>query len=132
MSGEGVVPAIRVKDTARSLAFYLDVLGFKLERGGPAEANSAISRGDARIMIKGTADFYGDGYNKAIRSRFGTPSAHALYIEAPDLEALYERVQASGGPLRDPLADRDWGQAEFTVEDPDGRWLAFWRARAET
>jgi catechol 2,3-dioxygenase-like lactoylglutathione lyase family enzyme len=128
MSGEGVVPAIRVKDTARSLSFYLDVLGFKLERGGPAEMNSAISRGDARLMIEGIADFYSDIYNEAIRGRLGTPPALALYIEAPDLEALYDRVRAADVPIRDALADRPWGQAEFTVEDPDGTWLAFWRS----
>jgi uncharacterized glyoxalase superfamily protein PhnB len=132
MAGEGVVPAIRSKDTARSLAFYLDVLGCTLERGGAAEANSAISRGDARLMIEGVADFYSDAYNEAIRGRLGTPPALALYIEAPDLDALYDRVRAANVPIRDALADRPWGQAEFTVEDPDGTWLAFWRASSET
>ena len=32
----------------------------------------------------------------------------------------------------DPLADRPWGQAEFTVADPDGHWLTFWRTSEAT
>ena len=77
-------------------------------------------------MIEGLADFYSDAYNEAIRSRLASPPSLALYIEAPDLEALYDRVRAADVPVRDALADRPWGQAEFTVEDPDGTWLAFW------
>jgi uncharacterized glyoxalase superfamily protein PhnB len=112
----------------RSLAFYVDDLGFTLVRGGPSDDNCAIARGDGRLMIERSAPLFSDEYNKAIRSRLGAASAVALYIEAADLEALYDRVQGSGAIVRDPLAPRPWGQTEFTVEDPDGTWLTFWRA----
>jgi uncharacterized glyoxalase superfamily protein PhnB len=29
--------------------------------------------------------------------------------------------------VRHPLAERPWGQSEFTVEDNEGNWLAFWQ-----
>ena len=51
-----------------------------------------------------------------------------LYIEAPDLEELYERVQEAGATIVDPVADRPWGQLEFTLEDHMGNWLTFWKA----
>ncbi len=44
MSGYTVIPTIRVKDMAEALDFYENVLEFKLERGGPTEVNSSISR----------------------------------------------------------------------------------------
>lgn len=79
-------------------------------------------------MIEAAGTFYSDAYNAAIRERLGTPSASALYIEAPDLDALYARVQAAGVKVVDPVAARDWGQREFTIEDPEGTWLTFWQA----
>lgn len=132
MPGYGVIPAIRVKDMARALAFYVETLGFEIERGGPEEDNSALARGDARVMLETPQDWYGDEYNEAIRSRSGSPGTIALYIEAPDLEDLHERLRAAGVPILDPLADRPWGQAEFTIEDPDGTWLSFWKATGES
>jgi uncharacterized glyoxalase superfamily protein PhnB len=124
----GVIPTIRVSDMAASLPFYLDQLGFSLERGGPGSDNSALQRGDARVMVEVAGDLYSPGYNDAIRKRIGTPSAVALYIEAGDVDALHDRLTASGANIVDPLADRPWGQQEFTVADPDGNWFTFWRA----
>jgi uncharacterized glyoxalase superfamily protein PhnB len=128
MTGWGVIPTIRVQDMAEALAFYLGPLEFTLERGGGEEINSAVSRGDARLMLEMAADVYGEEYNGAIRQRLGSPSSISLYIEAPDLEDFHSRLQAAGARIVDPLADRPWGQAEFTVEDHDGNWLSFWKA----
>lgn len=128
MPGFGVIPTIRVGDMSSGLAFYVNQLGFSLERGGPTDHNSALARDDARLMLEVAGDLYSQGYNEAIRRRLGSPSAVALYIEAPDLDELYARLEVSGADIVDPLADRPWGQSEFTVADPDGNWLTFWRA----
>ncbi|MGI8926874.1 MAG: VOC family protein [Tepidiformaceae bacterium] len=130
MPSWGVIPSIRVRDMKEAVAFYSGTLGFELLRGGPDEENISLGRGDARIMIESSAAFYSPAYNEAIRERLGTPSATALYIEAQDLEALCERAGAAGRRIIDPLGDRPWGQSEFTVEDPEGNWLTFWRALA--
>lgn len=128
MPGWGVIPSLRVRDMAEALAFYTGQLGFALDSGGDAAQNSSLTRGDGHLMIETPGDFYGERYNAAIRERLGTPSSTALYIEAADLAELYSRLQA-GGVVRivDPLAPRPWGQEEFTVEDPAGNWLTFWR-----
>ena len=126
MSGWGVIPSIRVRDMAEALAFYLGPLEFSLESGGADASNSSVSRGDARLMLEPAADHYGDEYNAAIRERLGSPSAISLYIEAQDLAGFHSRLQAAGARLIDPLANRPWGQVEFTVEDHEGNWLTFW------
>ena len=128
MSSWGVIPAIRVRSMADALAFYLGRLEFTLERGGEGESNSAIARGDARLMLETAADHYGEAYNAAIRERLGSPSSIALYLEASDLAGFQSRLEAGGARIIDPLADRPWGQAEFTVEDHEGNWLSFWQA----
>lgn len=124
----GVTPALRTREMAEALAFYTEKLGFALVRGGPTEEHCSLARDDARLMLEAPASFYSVSYNGAIRQRLGTPSALALYIEAPDIEALYAKITADGVTVVDPLADRAWGQREFTVEDPGGNWLTFWQA----
>ena len=128
MSGFGITPTIRVRDMAEALAFYLGPLEFTLERGGENEGNCAVKRGEARLMLETDQAFYGDEYNAAIKERLGSPSSISLYIEASDLAGFQARLQAAGARIIDPLADRPWGQAEFTVEDHEGNWLSFWSA----
>jgi uncharacterized glyoxalase superfamily protein PhnB len=128
VSSYGVIPALRVREMAEALAFYLGPLEFTLERGGENESNSSLARGDARLMLETAADHYGEEYNAAIRERLGSPSSTALYIEATDLPGFQSRLEAAGARIIDPLAERPWGQAEFTVEDNEGNWLTFWSA----
>lgn len=128
MPGYAAIPSIRVQDVEAAVAFYRDVLGFEMQRSQDVSDNNALKFGEASIMIEAASNFYSDAYNAAIRERLGTPSASALYIEAPDLDALYSKVQGAGVRVVDPLAARDWGQREFTVEDPEGTWLTFWQA----
>lgn len=128
MSGWGVIPSIRVGDLQAALDFYTGRLGFTAE-GDPEQAHVSLVRGDARVMLESAADFYADDYNAAIRRRLGSSSPNALYMEAEDLEDLHRRLGESGAAIVDPLADRPWGQAEFTVEDPAGNWLTFWLKR---
>jgi uncharacterized glyoxalase superfamily protein PhnB len=68
----------------------------------------------------------------ATESRLDSTSAIALYMEALDLEELYSRLGEAGVKIVDPLADRPWGQAEFTIEDLQGNWLTFWKATEQS
>jgi catechol 2,3-dioxygenase-like lactoylglutathione lyase family enzyme len=129
MSTWGVIPSIRVADLREALDFYVGRLGFTTD-GDAAHGNVSVERGGARLMLETTADFYGEAYNTAIRERIGSVSPHSLYMEADDLDELHAALEASDVTIVDPLADRPWGQAEFTVEDPAGNWLTFWKRRA--
>ena len=128
MAGWAVIPTVRVPDMREALDFYVGQLGFGLDRGGPDEVNSSLRRGDARIMLEVPTDLYSPAYNDAIRRRLGGTAPISLYIEAPDLEEFYERLEASSVTIVDPIAPRPWGQSEFTVEDHVGPWLTFWSA----
>ena len=128
MPGWGVIPSIRVRDLAETLAFYTGPLEFSLTSGSEADNHASVTRGDARLMLESVTDFYGDEYNAAIRKRLGSPSASALYIESSDLAGFQSRLEAAGARIVDPLAERPWGQSEFTVEDHEGNWLTFWEA----
>jgi uncharacterized glyoxalase superfamily protein PhnB len=128
MSGWSVIPSIRVSDLDAALDFYVSRLGFAAQ-GDATHGNVSVVRGDARIMLEAPMGFYSEGYDAAIRSRLGSTSPNALYMEADDLDEFYRLLEDQGAKIVDPLADRPWGQAEFTVEDPAGNWLTFWRKR---
>jgi uncharacterized glyoxalase superfamily protein PhnB len=129
MTGSSLVPAFRVPDMAAAIEFYRDRLGFTVERGGPEDGNVVVSFGDARIMLDSVpTDFYSASYNQAIAERMGAAAPTAIYIESPDLDAHYERLEKGGIEIVDRIADRPWGQREFTVADAHGNWLSFWRA----
>ena len=130
MTEWGVIPSIRVRNMAEALAFYRGTLEFTLDRGGESEINSSLTRGDAHVMVETATDLYGNEYNAAIRERLGTLSCIALYMEASDLAAFHSRLEVAGARIVDPLAERPWGQEEFTVEDHEGNWLTFWKKTA--
>jgi uncharacterized glyoxalase superfamily protein PhnB len=128
MPNFAVMPSLRFADLPGALQFYTQTLGFTHRRGSAEEGNIALDFGDASVMIEGAGTFYSDAYNAAIRERLGKGGPNALYMEAPDVEGLYAKAQAAGARIIDPLAERPWGQSEFTVEDPGGNWLTFWKA----
>jgi catechol 2,3-dioxygenase-like lactoylglutathione lyase family enzyme len=121
-----MIPSIRVPDLEAALDFYTGKLRFSVVRGAAADGNVALARGEERVMLEGAGDFYSPGYNAAIRARIGSASPHALYFEEPELDSYYRDVQEAGVGIVDPLSERPWGQAEFTVADGDGNWLTFW------
>ncbi len=121
-----MIPSIRTADLQAAVVFYTGKLGFDVLRGTPDEGNVAVARGNERVMLEAAGDFYSPAYNEAIGARLGSPSPHALYLEEPALARYYGELQDAGVEIVDPLADRPWGQAEFTVADGDGNWLTFW------
>ena len=122
----GVIPSLRFADLPEAMAFYVDTLGFDVLRDSADQGNVSLGFGAARLMLEIAGDFYSDEYNAAIAERLGGRSADALYLESSELEAYYERLRAAGVTIVDPLAERPWGQAEFTVADHVGNWLTFW------
>lgn len=115
-----------VADLQASIAFYRDVLGFE-----PIGSKSAAGKGYTPMRM-GEIRL---GLN--LHSRLG--ESHPVFIsegerpgrgveivaEFDDVEAFYQRVQASGWPISEPLGERPWGLFDFRVKDPDGYYWRF-------
>jgi catechol 2,3-dioxygenase len=105
---------LRVRDLERSLAFYLDVLGFKLVSGGGHTATlSATGRGPGLIVLTARKDAPARPpratglYHFAIR----VPNRRALAMMIHHLEDMQWPVQG--------YADHDVSEAVY-LADPDG------------
>ncbi|MFM9977323.1 MAG: bleomycin resistance protein [Sphingomonadaceae bacterium] len=120
-----LVPELSCSDLAASVSFYCDMLGFarRIERPG----FTYISHGGAEIMLEAQEDGWATA---ALEKPYGR--GINLQIEVDNAASLSARVTAAGIPLFRPLADRwyadgdrEHGQREFLVQDPDGYLLRF-------
>ncbi|HZX55313.1 MAG TPA: VOC family protein [Ilumatobacteraceae bacterium] len=138
-----LVPELDVTELARSLAFYVGVVGFTLVFERPAERFAYLAINDAEVMLQ-QADGPGRRFRTAPLERpFGR--GINLQILVPDVDATYAAVRAAGlepvVPLEERWYDVDvvtpsgrWeqvgtmtaGNRQFVVADPDGYLLRFY------
>jgi uncharacterized glyoxalase superfamily protein PhnB len=127
----GIAPHLWVEDMNRSIAFYVEAAGFDVQRVEPLDQPTfaSLKRGDAGLMLSTFGESF-DGWAMVdeVQRRRHQAGAVSFYIEAGDIEAEFERAKAAGAYIVDPLANRAWGQREFTMRDPDGFWWAVWKA----
>ncbi|NEQ53620.1 MAG: bleomycin resistance family protein [Leptolyngbya sp. SIO3F4] len=106
---QGLTPILNVKSIPDSVAYYVNVLGFKKDWdwGDPPDFAS-VSRDDVCLFLcQG-----GQGQ-----------SGMWISIFVDDVDALYEEYQASGAIIRQPPTNFPWGMREMNIEDPDGHRL---------
>ena len=101
-------PILSVKEMARSVRYYVDVLGFtNAEWGG--DDFTCVTRDNAGIYLA-----EGDQ---------GQPGTWA-WIGVEDVGALYEEYKAKGATILHPPENYAWA-LEMKIGDPDGHVLRF-------
>src|SRR5215471_10708905 len=102
-----IVPTVRCSNMRRSLAFYVELLGFERvdENGAPDDPIfTVLLRGRDRLFLSSHA---GDGDFRELRRRGlrmpGRPES----------------------PVHEAPLDQTWGTRDFYVDDPDGNTLRF-------
>ena len=114
-----LTPNLVVGNVERSLAFYVDTLGF--ERGitmpeqSPFVFASVIS-GPIEIFFNDTAAAV-----KEYPAFDGQPigATGTLFIEMDGVDALHDRLKPSVKVVM-PIVTQFYGMREFAIEDPDG------------
>jgi uncharacterized glyoxalase superfamily protein PhnB len=118
--------SITVKDIQKSLAWYRDVLGLGVERAVDRDGTLvfvALKAGDVRISLN--QDDGAKGWDRIKGQGF---SVNISVTE--DIDAIANRIKASGGKLDSEPVDAVWGARYFGLTDPDGyklgmlKWLA--------
>jgi predicted enzyme related to lactoylglutathione lyase len=105
---EHAEPILKVASLARSLRYYVDVLGFtNAEWGG--DDFTRVSRDDAGIYL-----------SEGDQGHMGT----WVWIGAEDVAALYDEYTQAGAAILEPPRNFPWAY-EMKVVDPDGHVLRF-------
>ncbi len=121
-----LVPELLVSDISKSLSFWLDLLGFGIAYRRPAEKFVYLQRPEGiQIML---SERSGKWETAPLDRPYGRGAMFQLYVE--DWDALLASVNAADWPLHaGPRevwrrhGDREGGQREFFVQDPDGYLL---------
>jgi catechol 2,3-dioxygenase-like lactoylglutathione lyase family enzyme len=128
MNWNKMVPELLVSDLARSLAFYVELLGFSLAFQRDEPSFAYLDYDGAQLMLEQIHD--GGWITAALEAPLGR--GVNLQIEVDAVQPILERLHAAGVPLfREPRArwytvgDHEEGQIEFLVQDPDGYLLRF-------
>jgi len=107
---------IGVRDTARSIVFYRDVLGFEVrERAGIIEAVS----GTARLQF-GTNDFPPGDWENPL-----SPGSAILFFETDDVAGMRSMISAHGGKPSEIERINRIKMSVFELRDPDDHVLWF-------
>lgn len=122
-----LVPELSVSDIGASLAFWRGVLGFAVAYDRPAARFAYLVRGRVQLML---CERNGRWETGAMERPYGRGINLQMAVErvAPLLAAL----EVAGWPLFEGpteawyrMGDREGGNLEFLVLDPDGYLLRF-------
>jgi catechol 2,3-dioxygenase-like lactoylglutathione lyase family enzyme len=106
---ENVTPILNVKDIPKSLAFYVDILGFKNAEWGDEDFTSINRDNTGLYLCRGGQGFSGTwvwiGFDG-------------------DIFSLHQKLLSNGVKIKLPPTNFSWAY-EMQVEDPDGHILRF-------
>ena len=119
-----LTPNLLVASVERSLAFYVDTLGF--ERGMTVPDASPFAF--ASVTGGGIEIFFNDaaGAVKEYPGFAGKPigATGTWFIEVEGVDALHDRLKPRVKVVM-PIETKFYGMREFAIEDPDGYIITF-------
>ena len=134
MSRPALVPELYVSNLGSSLAFYVDILGFRIDYERQEEKFAAISLGEAALMLeeapslaRATPEEFRQGQWRTAHLQRPFGRGLNLEIEVSDIRAIGSRIAASAFPFLLQPHDRAYRMGserrvvrQLLVADPDG------------
>lgn len=134
-----LIPELYVTDLARSLSFYVDLLGFSVAYGRPNEGFGFLELGGAQLMLEQTDSLEPSSSEDYENGRWRTgrlepPLGRGVNFEIAVLsvEAVRSRLRGEAYPVLLEPQEKTYRVGEqavrvkrFLVADPDGYLLRF-------
>jgi lactoylglutathione lyase len=119
-----LTPNLLVANVERSLAFYVDMLGFVRGMTVPDASPfvfASVTSGAVEIFFNDVATAV-----KEYSAFAGQPigATGTMYIEVEGVDALHDRLKANV-PIAMPILTQFYGMREFAIQDPDGYVITF-------
>jgi uncharacterized glyoxalase superfamily protein PhnB len=116
LEATALTASLTVRDLTASVAWYRDVVGFKVERevmrDGQRRA-AAVSAGSVRLLLNQ------DDGAKGMDRKKGQGMSFMLQTRQ-SIDGIARRITEHGGKLDSEPADMPWGARVFRLHDPDG------------
>jgi lactoylglutathione lyase len=110
-----------VRDLEKSQAFYVEGLGFAVERSTPG-SYAALVRDGVTIGLNLAANLPQE-HPIAIAPGERPGRGVEIVIAVRDPDAMFGRASASRWSIESPLTLRSWGLKDFRMIDPDGYYI---------
>lgn len=131
-----LTPNFAVQDIKKTVAFYQDVLGFKLEMAVPEDKNgietelnenksyvyAMMSRDGVEFMFQRT-DSIGEDIPPLKGMKQG--ASVSFYLEVEGIKALYQELRSKEAKIVKELGTAWYGMQEFYINDCNGYILGF-------
>jgi len=119
-----LTPNLLVANVERSLAFYVDTLGFARGMTVPDASPfvfASVTSGDVEVFFNDAATAV-----KEYPAFAGKPlgATGTMYIEVEGVDALHDRLEPIV-TITMPLVTQFYGVREFAILDPDGYVITF-------
>jgi catechol 2,3-dioxygenase-like lactoylglutathione lyase family enzyme len=118
---------VLVHDPDQALAFYRDALGLELRND--------VAKGDFRWITVGAASQPGVAIvltnylngspadQEALAALIAKGALNGVHFHSDDLDASFEKVDASGAEIVQEPTDQPWGTRDFALRDPSGNMI---------
>lgn len=117
-------------DPEASLSFYRDTLGFEVRNDVGYEGMRWITvgpAGQATSIVLHPPGVGDPGITEAeqqtVREMMAKGTFASIVLATDDLDALFERVEASGAEVVQEPTDQDYGVRDCAVRDPAGNMV---------
>lgn len=122
MTVGGLTPLLEVFDLPTSIAFYRDVLAFRLVAGDESWW-CMLKLGEATLMLN-TACEDDERPSAPELARVRGHSDTSLYFSSPDPDEVYAHLRGKGLAATEPTIT-SYGMRQVSTKDPDGFQLFF-------
>lgn len=119
-----LTPNLLVANVERSLAFYVDTLGFSRSMTVPEQSPfvfAAVTSGSIEIFVNDAATAVKE-YPAFVGKPIGATGT--MFIEVEGVDAIHDRLK-SHVKIVMPIVTQFYGMREFAIEDPDGYVITF-------
>jgi uncharacterized glyoxalase superfamily protein PhnB len=120
-----VTPNLLVRDVAKSLAFYRDVLGFAVVATMPPDSSSFVFawvKRDGVNVFLNDATTAGDEYDALKGKPIG--GSLTIYVTMTGIDDYFAKISPHA-TVETELETKFYGMREFAIVDPDGYVLTF-------
>lgn len=107
-----------VRDIAKSIAFYRDVLGATVQHSDPDFA--AFRAGRLEFMIHVDRTYEKHAWHPELKSGVRRGLGAELRLFHVDPDEVEKRARAAGAKILQPTQDKPHGWRDVILEDPDG------------
>lgn len=114
--GKALQASLTMKDLQKSITFYVDVLGFKVDRNIERDGKLrgvAVSAGEVRLNLN--QDDGAKGWERVKAQGFSFQ-----ITTAQSVDEIAARIKTSGGHLEIEPKDMPWGARIIRIKDLDG------------